>query len=418
MSWLLGAAATVSPGAAAFVVFDIGLIAAALMAFVGVGGRSPVWSPLAALALTPLPQLIVYPAIVWKDVLFAGSLCAGFACIAHAVVRWRRTAWRIGLLTLAAVFLALASLARQNGVLVLPFAVLAVAWGGAIAARSGERGLRVRFSLSAGSGVVVAAAALLIAEGVSTALAPHLEYAGGEASIGEWRGLQTWDLVNALSLAPATELPALHAQAPWLEKRLRTEGVAAYSPAKADTLEPLLESVVGRPRVTTLIADQWRDLIVHDPRLYLRVRARSFGWVLLTPDPSACVAVFTGVSGPDEEMGLAGLTPRRTALDDDVAGYALGFAGTPLFSHAMFLALGVALAILLLRRRRPADIAVAAMLGSGVTYAASYALISVACDYRYLYPLDLAVLAALLYGVAAWNDPAPNGGVVPRRKRQ
>ena len=35
-------------------------------------------------------------------------------------------------------------------------------------------------------------------------------------------------------------------------------------------------------------------------------------------------------------------------------------------------------------------------------------VISIACDYRYLYDLDVAVIAAALYSVATWRERAPS----------
>jgi hypothetical protein len=57
----------------------------------------------------------------------------------------------------------------------------------------------------------------------------------------------------------------------------------------------------------------------------------------------------------------------------------------------------VVLLIVLLRRRADADIGVAAMLAGALAFTASFAMISIACDYRYLYFLDLAAIAAALY---------------------
>jgi hypothetical protein len=84
------------------------------------------------------------------------------------------------------------------------------------------------------------------------------------------------------------------------------------------------------------------------------------------------------------------------ALDD----YATAFAPTPGLSHATYAAVGLVLLLVLLRRRQPPDIAGAAMLASAFAFAASFALISIACDYRYLYDLDVAVIAAALYVAA------------------
>jgi uncharacterized membrane protein YphA (DoxX/SURF4 family) len=154
---------------------------------------------------------------------------------------------------------------------------------------------------------------------------------------------------------------------------------------------------VGAPAA---IAAQWRQLIARHLLLYLRVRAAAFRWVLLTPDPSRCGLVFTGIDGPPEEMAQAGLEPRKSATDKAIADYALAFASTPPFSHAAYGLVGLILLFVLLRRRRPPDIAVAAMLASALAFTASFAVISIACDYRYLYDLDLSVIAAALYVAA------------------
>jgi hypothetical protein len=53
--------------------------------------------------------------------------------------------------------------------------------------------------------------------------------------------------------------------------------------------------------------------------------------------------------------------------------------------------------ILLLRRRRPADVSIAAMLFASLLFTASFFAVSIACDYRYLYFLDLAAMTALFY---------------------
>jgi hypothetical protein len=51
----------------------------------------------------------------------------------------------------------------------------------------------------------------------------------------------------------------------------------------------------------------------------------------------------------------------------------------------------------LLIRREPADLAIAALLAGALAAAASFFVISIACDYRYLYFLDLAAITALIY---------------------
>jgi hypothetical protein len=55
------------------------------------------------------------------------------------------------------------------------------------------------------------------------------------------------------------------------------------------------------------------------------------------------------------------------------------------------------LCVLLVRRGRPGDAAMAAMLASALAFTACFVIISFACDYRYLYALDLSVMVAVLH---------------------
>ena len=392
MSWLLGLADQITPGAAAFVVLDTVLIFGALLALATMVPRVS-WLAVAVAALCAcLPQLAIYPAIVWKDVLFAGSATAGFAALAGAATNWRRSPLRDALLATALALLILAALARQNGAIVVPFAALALGW---IAARAGEPRRR---AVIYGVGFLAVSAVLFIA--VSVALATRVEPQDGDN--GAWTALQTYDVVAAAVRDPALRLEVLETSDPSLAQRIRAGGVAAYAPSRVDSIQALMDGMDDTDAGP--VAAQWRDLIWRHPLLYLRLRAAAFRWVFLTPAPAQCVFIVTGVAGPSEEMASAGLKPRRTAADTALARYALSWSNTLVYSHAAYAAVGLALLVLLLRRRRPADIAVAAMLASALTFVASFAVISIACDYRYLYDLDLAVIAAALYAAASWRS--------------
>ena len=271
MSWLLGVADAAAPGAALLVIFDTVLIAGALLAFVLLGRGTSWLTVLLAGACATLPQLLIYPGIVWKDVLFAGSATAGFACLAQAAAGWARPARRYGLLMASLLLLTLGALARQNGGVVLPFAAAAVGW---IAAQSEGR---ARGRRGWTHGLAFLAAAALIAIGATAALNTRLET--GPTRRGQWETLQAYDIVSAVSLAPRTDLRVLRSKAPWLERLLRTRGVAAYSPIRADALEPVLDEAPAFKDSAGLIAAQWGELILRRPLLYMSVRARAFEWV-------------------------------------------------------------------------------------------------------------------------------------------
>jgi hypothetical protein len=398
MSWLLGLADALRPGAALFVVLDVALIYGGLLAL-ALLGRPGIWLTAPASVLFALtPQLAIYPAIVWKDVLFAGAATAGFAWLAWAGTLWRRPAWRWPLLTAGLLLLTLGTLTRQNSAAVLPFAAAAVGWNAARASAS----RRMRAGLGYGFAFLAGCAAVMVA--ASAALDTRVTGAHGVAQ--QWEHLQVYDLAGAAARDPKLDLAVLHAQAPWLESLIEDDGAPDYSASRIDTIaDDVLTPIDARPEAAAPIAAQWWDLILHHPLLYLQVRAAAFRWVLLTPKPAECVMVETGVDGGGDELKLAGLAERQTPRDDAIGAYAGAFIPTPVYSHGLYAVVALGLLALLLRRRRAADIAVAAMVGGALAFAASFALISIACDYRYLYDLDLAAIAATLYAVAtrAWR---------------
>jgi hypothetical protein len=399
MSWILGIADAVWPGAVLFIIFQTTLIAGAIIGLLTLGRRVG-WVCLALCAMFILtPQILVYPSIVWKDVLFAGSTIAGFTAMARAAAFWRDARGRSVWLVVAGGLLVLATLTRQNGAIVLPFAALAVAL---IAGRTGERGA-IRRGLCYGTVFLGATAALATAG----ALALNTRIDPDAKLDSPWRALHAYDLVNALTQEPTMKMAVLHAEAPRLEQILRTQGVRAYTPVRADDLQSVLDSARAFGAVDAPLDAQWRDMIAHHPLLYLRARARTFAWVFLTPDHDRCLLIYTGIDGPADGMAEAGLTSRETDRDTTVADIAMLFAATPIYSHATYAGLAVVLIVVLLWRRRAPDFAVAGMLGAALAFVASFAIISIACDYRYLYVIDTAAIAAALYVAATWRGVRP-----------
>ena len=398
MSWLLGLADALWPGATLFIAFQTALIASALLSLLMMGRRVG-WVTVAVCGVVAAtPQLLIYPSIVWKDVLFAGSAAAGFAGLARAAGVWDSRPWRFAWLGASGLLLALAALTRQNGAVVLPFAAIAVGWIAAMREppHSRRRGLAYGLAFLVVTGAVATGGALALNTRMDPDATPN----------SPWRALQAYDLVNALAMQPGTALPVLRARAPKLETILRTEGVAAYSPVRANALEAVLNRARRFSAIDQPLAAQWADLMIRHPLLYLRARARTFAWVFLTPDHDQCLLVYTGVEGPADDMTVAGLTRRQTDWDDTLADTAMILAPTPVYSHAAYAALALGLLAFLLRRRRPPDIAVAGLLGAALTFTGSFFIISIACDYRYLYALDVAAIAGAVYAAATFRDGA------------
>jgi hypothetical protein len=387
MAWLLGLGDAIVPGAGLFVAFDILLFFGALLSLLWIGPRVSRAAIVVALVLIVLPQVVLYQMIVWKDVLFANCAVAGFICLAQAEARWANPRARIVWLVLGFAALILATLTRQNGVIVLGAGALAL---GVIALRAS--GLKAMLSYG---GVALAVGAIAVTA-VSFALATRSD--GGEGPRAQLKLLRLYDLVGAVAAQPSLPLDRLADDDPELEARIRTDGVRLYTPERNDTL-------MGSPALQTALADaepqwlsaQWNDLALHHLWLYLKVRAAAFDWVFFTPDIAACRPVFVGIEGPAGEMGDLGLVPRKDGRDLAVSAYAKSFMGTPVFAHLSYAVMALLAFFLLLLRRSPGDTAIAFMLLAAATFTASFFAISIACDYRYLYFLDLSALSAVFY---------------------
>ena len=154
-----------------------------------------------------------------------------------------------------------------------------------------------------------------------------------------------------------------------------------------------------------LLRAQWFSLILHHPLLYLSSRADMFSWVLFTPRIDKCLPFTVGVQGPRNELDEVDMEPRWDDRDVRLQDYGNGFRGTPVFQHGLFAALSMIVAWIVLRRRRPMDIAIGAMQLSALVYTASFFAISIACDYRYLYVLDIAAVTGCFYLVLDWHWP-------------
>jgi hypothetical protein len=378
MSWLLGML-----GAGGFIVLDAAMAFGALLSLLRLVKR-PGWSGVAAAVIVVmLPQFFLFQAIVWKDMLFADAGVAGFACLAQAAARWddprRRNAW----LAASVTFVTLAVLARQNGFVILPCAAIALCF-------IAPRGRRLVF----GAGFF--AACLALALGANALL--QLRATGALGAVEQMEDLQLYDLAGMMRRDPQLATPILDRDAPALAKLMRKKGAALYTPAGHDALSD--KSGMGPLIVPSIdaVKRQWRATLLPHPLTYLAVRAADFWWLFASTHPEECMTYVVGVDGPEQQMRLLGLKTRYDArdnlLDDD---YAAPLIGTPALSHPFFAAIGLICLVLLLRRRRPADLAMAGLLCAALLYMASYFVIALACEYRYLFVIDLSAIAAAFY---------------------
>jgi len=385
MAWLLGLSDAIAPGPGLFLAFTILLVWGAWLILLRTG--QPGFGAALVLVLAFLtPQLILYQGTIWKDVLFADAAIASFAALAVAAAYWANRRARLVWLLVCALLLSLATLARQNGILLVPVAALSL---GVIAARTSSRRKGWRY------GLALFAASLAISFCGNFALS--LRSDGGEGAGSQLRLAQTYDLVGAARLDPAIRYPVLEERAPRLDAAIRKYGVPLYSPRLVDTLEPaipLQTEIAHAPRGTIFAA--WRGLVLDHPILYLKTRWPVFHWVAMAPDLMQCHPDVVGVDGPKDVLNALGLHEQVRSQDRFLYFYVLRFVGTPVLSHLLFAALALAALVLLIRRGQGSDLAIAGLMAGALIFAASFYVISIACDYRYLYFLDLAAMTGLL----------------------
>jgi len=387
MAWLLGRFDDLVPGTGLYVTACAALLSASLLGLAALRPRTSWIGVVLTAGVLLTPQLVVYQAIVWKDVLFANLSVAGFLCVAFAVRDWTRPTARILPLATAVLLLAAAGLARQNGLICDLMAALALAW----AARGG--GWRSSALWGAGFFAVV----LLTNHAIGLAVQPPGTTMASDTRKGV-RVLEHYDIVGALAHDPKLRLDVVAKTQPAAAAQIRTRGVRVYSPQRVDTLQ----EDPGFPRALWDLPDdlaqaQWRDIVVHHTGAYLAHRFDVFRWMVAPPDIDRCLPYTTGVDGPPDMMAALDLPHGWEPQDTAMGNYVTWFIDTPLYSHIVYGAVALGVALILMLRRDPVDVVIAAMMLAGLGFAASFFLISVACDFRYLYFLDVAAMAGLLY---------------------
>ena len=390
MSWLLGAFDALVPGTALFVLLNTTLLYGALFTLLFLV-PAPRWvaAPVALLAIIT-PQLLLFPGVVWKDVLFAAAMVAGFVLIANAAVRWHAQRLRFALIAGALALLSLAALARQNGMILAPFAALAIGWS---AARHAPARKFTAAALYTIGWLVVMSAAV-----VGSEAALELRSNGESSPLAQLRLLQIYDLAGALAHDPHLALEEIHDDDPELESILRNDAAQRYTPASEEplaNLAPLQKELENVADDTVPL--QWRQFVLSHPLLYLRLRWDAFRFVFFTPDIVAARPALTGVSGPRDVMRKLALPERQDARDKALADYTMFVGRSFVLRHWFWAVVTLGGLVALLRRRDPADIAIAAMLAGALAFTASFFFLSLVGDYRYLYPLDAAGIAGLLY---------------------
>lgn len=391
-AWLLGVCDKLVTGTKLYVVISGLVLFASLASLPALRRRASWWGVFVALFVVLTPHILIGQAIVWKDIAFANAAVAGMVCLAHADREWAEPRRRWLYLILSLVLFAVAAQLRQNGLLAGLFAAGAVGW---IASRGSLRRGAI-WGVAAAVSFMIATQAIGMAS--VAALKPNPDAPPGSGVGFGVRLIQGYDLAGAVSRDPDYDLTVIEKTLPKEADLIEANAPALYSAQRIDFLDrdPALGAAMLKPS-NALIRDQWLDLVVKHPGLYLLVRAGDFRWLVAPPVIDRCLPISVGIDVAPAVLEKVDIAPRKSRDDLRLYNYTTWFLDTPVYSHITYILLALGLAVALIRRQHPGDIPVAVMQLGSLAFAASFFVISVACDWRYLYYVDLTAMVGLIY---------------------
>lgn len=381
ISKVFGGLTAASGGTGILVVISTAALGMALWLFLA--QRRLQWHVILATgALLFAPILLIYPAVVWKDVWFAHAVLLAFAMI-HARERLPTLVVEVGVVFL----LAFAAMSRQTGMLVAVFGLGALALARS-AGPDGPRWTKALLGWAARLATMMALSAVLS----YTVTATAVRISGAPVFTGV-RLVALFDIAGILARAPDARLDRFKAygvDTPPIEEAARR----LFTPERIDTLDLPMTHEFANLKPAQLLA-QWADLVMRHPGAYLRHRLDFSTWILGLRGQSRCVPAYLGY-GPEELVRRAGLQAPPSAHVPQLYAYAMAFSGTPYFAPLTW-ALLSAITLWRLARRKALTSPMAMMQWGALAYLASYVAIGLACDFRYTYFSSVAGATGLLF---------------------
>jgi hypothetical protein len=375
LRWLGGGAL----GASLFVALDTLAIYGcfAVLLTVAAGSPSP-WRRALALLLVLNPLFAFYAGILWKDVMLAS--CAMVALTALLVAstgdaRRRRRAVAVALLAIAPM-----ALLRQQGLLLSVPLAMAAAW------------LLARAEPLAGtrrSGRVAVVAAVLAVSAAST-------FALGRLSDATISPLPKSPMAVGFSTIRAYDIAGMMAYArpgdpsAWsgADAATRQQVQYLYSPERIDFV---WRDAFARKYFSGLgdasLREAWWSGIRHDPVAYASHRVAALRALLGFDGIAGCVPAYWGTAIIPEDQEPLGLREEMDPRDRFIGRTATALEPTPVFRHWFYAGMLLLAAIAALRRRGPDAVVLRAGALAAGLYLGSFVPTTIACDFRYLYPV-------------------------------
>ena len=340
------------------------------------------WRYACAVILVLNPLFAFYAGILWKDVALA--TCAMVAITALLVSTSSTGKQRCLLLCVALIAIAPMPLLRQQGVILAAPLAAAAAWiaGSAFDARGARR-----------LGIV---AAILGLSAMSTLALSRLSEAtirplpASPVSVGI-EAIVAYDIVGMIAYA----LPTDTSEWSGADAATRQQIKYLYSPERIDTLwhDPLVRAYVSGLGESPLRQAWWHGLR-HDPIAYASHRVAALRALMGFGPVDGCVPAYWGVAIPPDYVEALGVREEMDPRDRFIGRTSIALYPSPVFRHWWYAGLLVLASIAAIRRRAADALVLRVVAGIAWVYLASYAVTTIACDFRYLYPV--ACMATML----------------------
>lgn len=368
-------------GASFFVALNTLAIYGCLAALLGAWDeREPAparWRRAAALVLALNPLFAFYAGIVWKDVMLSTcAMVAATALLTASGAEGRARGWRIALALLAVAPL---TLLRQQGVLLAMPLVAAAAWVAAVPSlRSRSRGRALGLAIAI---VASSAATTVLLQGLSSRTIRPAQSSPVAVGVDT---IRSYDIAGMIAYARPGDL------SPWsgADAVMRQQLRYYYDPERIDPIwnDPVSRAYFRGLGSETLARVWWAGLRA-DPMAYASHRARAFAALMGFGSVAGCVPAYWGVAAPPQYLEPLGLVEAMDARDHAIGRMTEALYPTPVFRHWIYASLLAIACVAALRRRRRDRAVLLTTVGAAAAYLLSYAPTTIACDFRYLYPV-------------------------------
>ncbi len=333
------------------------------------------------------PVLLLYAGAITKDVLFAHALLLGLVLLFGAT---SAATFGAGQFAASLLLLAVASMARQQGYLIAGFGGVVLL---ALHKYSGD-GKRKPWFAGGRIRLVVAYIAGLSATVVALSVLIPLTARSGPADVlrAGAQILEYYDLAGIHDRQRSARLDVLRDHG--IDTDLMAEIMrSAYGPDRWDHLfwanQPLWVSVSSTDGALT---QQWLESVRTYPGAYLSHRLQVFRYLLGLGDRNKCS--YVPASGVPDDVTAAplvralDLVPGPSARAAELVRISWQYRNSILYYPVFYLILAVGALGLAFRSELRALIV--AINASAIFFTATFFIIGIACDFRYLYILVVA----------------------------